>query len=368
MKNNFNLTQWQKRQAALLYHFSSTDYLIGLRDRVNGLFRFTEVLLQTSRAQGRDRLMRSKQWGDRDTTENWADSAWPFLADFQVSIARDIADRASDTYHVTGRYSCGRGLSEYSMQWTTQDEEKQFETMYEEISNYASYIDRTMDKSARTSRWNDFSFALAWRDHASAFPNLPKFRVREDITTDSGQCPTKAGVYISLDDPYASLQFAWPGTPLGRLLEGSTFNELGKNALAAVGRTRLWIDDSAMHGFVCANLSNPAFTADSFFDGAPTPELAPSLVARNAFTSHPSKWCFLELVDGEFEPLEELADPRSQPIENRRFPAGDNCDVSGYYFTPARLDSRRWFNANEVFPHLDSTYGKTIWQWDIQQN
>lgn len=35
MNHKFTLTQWQKKQAALLYYFSSMEYLIGLRDRVN---------------------------------------------------------------------------------------------------------------------------------------------------------------------------------------------------------------------------------------------------------------------------------------------------------------------------------------------
>ncbi len=56
-----NLTQWQKKQAALLYHFSSLKYLEGLRDRVKALRIFANDVLDVSEVQGRDKLLRSKR-------------------------------------------------------------------------------------------------------------------------------------------------------------------------------------------------------------------------------------------------------------------------------------------------------------------
>ena len=35
--------------------------------------------------------------------------------------------------------------------------------------------------------------------------------------------------------------------------------------------------------------------------------------------------------------------------------------------TPAKVDSRRVFKQGEVMPDLDSNYGATIWQWEIDQ-
>jgi hypothetical protein len=131
---------------------------------------------------------------------------------------------------------------------------------------------------------------------------FPKFRVLTDITAESGQTPPRTGVYVSADDHDASLQFAWTGDAYGKLLDCTTFNGLGKAALAATGREKLWVDGRAMLDFVLANLSSPELTCDDFFDEAHTEELAPSLVARNAFTSHPSRWYYVELLNGEFEP------------------------------------------------------------------
>ena len=70
-----NLTLWQKKQAALLYHFSSLKYLEGLRDQVIQLRMFAEGILDTSHHEGRDLLLRCKQWGSRNTSENWENNA-----------------------------------------------------------------------------------------------------------------------------------------------------------------------------------------------------------------------------------------------------------------------------------------------------
>ena len=50
-----------------------------------------------------------------------------------------------------------------------------------------------------------------------------------------------------------------------------------------------------------------------------------------------------------------------------RCPAGQPCPRTGYWFTPARLDSRRLFQQGEVMPEAGGDYGVTIWQWDEQQ-
>lgn len=364
------LTQWQKKQAALLYHFSSMKYLLGLKDRVDRLRAFAEGRIDESRSQGRDRYLHSAQWGDRNTTENWANNAWPFLADFQLSIARAIADLPSEIYHVTGASQCERGVSEVSMQWATKDEEKQFDAMIAEISSYAGEIDYTMQKRYSVSRWNDFGLTLAWVNNSEEIQPIPKFRIQPDIVSAVDELPPRTGVYVSLDDPNAALQFAWRGGHGGKIIMGSTFNDLGLEALSAIGRTKLWVDEIAMRDFICANMSHPALKDDPYImKGHPQPSIAPSLIARNGFTTRSGRWCLVELIEGEFETVEgEVESPASSLLmKNRRFSAGEICEHGGFYFTPARLNSRRRFEIGDVFPSIDSTYGKTIWQWDMQQ-
>jgi len=370
MNCDSSLTLWQKKQAALLYHFSSLKYLKGLLDHVNKIKSFAEERVNQSRIEGRDRFLRSTQWGDRDTTENWANNAWQFLADFQQSVAEDISDRSSNSFHVTGTHQCARGLSEYSMQWATAEEEKRFDAMFAELSNYARNIDTTMQKSYQVSWWSDFGLALAWKNHASELEIIPKFRAVPEIISDTGSIPPRTGVYIAADDPNASLQFGWNGSRGGKIMPSSTFNDLGLSALAAVGRSKLWVDESAMRDFVWANLSNPDLANDEFANSSLSLALAPSVVARYAFKARPTRWYFVEIVEGEFESVEEeieLSLPSQSPT-NQRFRAGDKCQSAGYYFTPARLDSRRWFAHSEGFPAVDSSYGQTIWQWDARQD
>ena len=50
-----------------------------------------------------------------------------------------------------------------------------------------------------------------------------------------------------------------------------------------------------------------------------------------------------------------------------RCEAGQPCPREGYWFTPARIDSRRRFNTGELMPEVGGDYGTTIWQWDETQ-
>ncbi|WP_460844285.1 hypothetical protein [Noviherbaspirillum agri] len=370
MRKTLVLTPWQKKQAALLYHFSSLDYLKGLQTLVNNLITFIDPTLDLAKVQNRDSVLVDKRWGNRDTSENWSSNAWPFLKDFQLSTSKAIANRAFEIYGITGVYQCARGMSEYSMQWTTPDEQNQFDEMFDSIYSYAHYIDNTMQKSYRTSRWDDFNLSIAWQEFKERFPQLPKFQVRTDIEGETGKLPVRTGVYIPQDDPHGSLQFAWAGGGRGELIESATFNDVGLNAFNTVGRKDLWVDGDKMLAFVQANKNDPRLLSDSFFGDSQTPELAPSLIARNSFTSRPCKWYYVELIEGEFEDI-AIVDDSDEPVaptQNRlRIEGGKPCPQTGYWFTPAQSSSGRHFKEGEKMPTIDSDYGATIWQWDPAQ-
>jgi hypothetical protein len=49
--------------------------------------------------------------------------------------------------------------------------------------------------------------------------------------------------------------------------------------------------------------------------------------------------------------------------------AGESCPRAGWWFTPAKVGSRRYFKADEVMPIIEgSSYGSTFWQWDVDQS
>lgn len=50
-----------------------------------------------------------------------------------------------------------------------------------------------------------------------------------------------------------------------------------------------------------------------------------------------------------------------------RCEAGHPCPREGFWVTPAKGDSRRYFRAGDQMPDLRTDYGATIWQWDEQQ-
>src|SRR5690606_23507159 len=60
--------------------------------------------------------------------------------------------------------------------------------------------------------------------------------------------------------------------------------------------------------------------------------------------------------------------PPSPSIAPARVPAGQPCPRSGYWFTPAKADSRHHFKSGDVFPDIpDTAYGTVLWQWAPDQ-
>ncbi|WP_231408566.1 PoNe immunity protein domain-containing protein [Ralstonia solanacearum] len=51
-----------------------------------------------------------------------------------------------------------------------------------------------------------------------------------------------------------------------------------------------------------------------------------------------------------------------------RCEANQPCPRTGYWMTPAKAGSRRYFQQGDVMPAVASDYGSTIWQWDSDQS
>lgn len=362
----FNLSIKQKMHVTLLYHFASLEYLKGLQQRVNSLISFIDPALDEAKLDKRDKMLTTPRWGTRNTSENWSNNAWPFLADFQRSIASDIAKRTMEVYSITDANNCARGTAEQSQAWMNPEDYAEFERRMDEVTDYAMNIDYTMDKTQKTGKWTDFILTEEEKSRPDLFRLAPALRLRTDVLGDSGKTPPRTGVYIPIDDPHGTPQFCWVGKPTGQLQESSTFNALGEAALTSVGRNSLWIDDGRMQAFVQDHIRDPALTSDSFFDySIKNSTLCASLVARHAFRSRPCQWIFVEQIHGMHEDWSENIN--KTPVSGPRVAAGSPCPQPGYYFTPAKADSRRYFDKKESMPHVGGDYGETIWQWDIDQ-
>ncbi len=98
----FELDSWQRRQAAMLYHFSSLEYLKGLHKAISHLIDgIVDPVLNLASEQGRDGVLVDKRWGNRNTSDNWANNAWPLLKDLQAGLAKDIGLRAFEDFRIT---------------------------------------------------------------------------------------------------------------------------------------------------------------------------------------------------------------------------------------------------------------------------
>lgn len=51
-----------------------------------------------------------------------------------------------------------------------------------------------------------------------------------------------------------------------------------------------------------------------------------------------------------------------------RCESGQPCPKDGYWMTPAKAGSRKYFQHGEIMPEVSSDYGSTIWQWDNNQS
>lgn len=122
------------------------------------------------------------------------------------------------------------------------------------------------------------------------------------------------GGYVCADDPNASLQlpldwqWRWQAAT-------EQYNALGEAALAAVGRSRLWLDGQAMVDLFKAHASDRGLRSDPFFDDGQTPAGAPCLVAGHAFTARPWRWHYLEMIHGECEDIGEHAVQAPAPAD-----------------------------------------------------
>lgn len=363
-----SLTAWQSKQAAMFHYITSLEYLQNLHklvtDFIDGV---VDPLLDLANLQGRDAYLADERWGTRRTSQNWANNAWPVLKDLQNSIAMRIAERGNDTYRRPGVAEYMRGVEQFSLEWTTPDEEEDFNRGLETISSVGGWLDDTLANEA-LSRWNDFDISYHYSTFAAMKPTIARYGVRMDVFAETGQVPPVTGVYVALDDPNATLQFAYSENGGRELRVANTFNAVGLDALDFVGRRALWLDHNKMFDFATSKKYAARFHDDIFIQNELEPTLARVAVKRAGLTTRRARWYLVEALAGEFEDA-NYTDTGAKAVanESHRIVGGEICATAGYYFTPAASNSRRYFSAGEPTPRLDTEYGQTIWQWDLHQ-
>lgn len=366
----YTLSLHQKRQATLLYHWMSLDYLRGLKTLIDSLIKGADVTVELAKMQGRDQILTNDRWGVRDTAANWSTFVFPALEDFRKSTIWQIAQVANEVYGNTGANQCAHMINEFSSLWMTQEEEERFKGQWEEVGRYADKIDQSAGLGEHRPL-DDSTMAVYWSEAAVQFPRLPKLRVRTDVEGATGQRPPRTGVYVPQDDPNGTLQFAWTGDNAGQLGKEKTFNALGLRLLGTIGRNALWLDQAKMTDYAIDAFRKGELT--DYCGLGPGDERDPdgawAILSQQSFTTRPCKWYFVEMIDGEFDDEADVASVAgSETVAARlRCEAGNPCPSEGFWFTPAQAGSRRFFKAGEVMPGLGGDYGATIWQWDKDQ-
>ena len=372
----YKLSLQQKRQATLLYHWTSREYLQGLKDLIDTLIKGADVNLTLAKLQGRNELLTNERWGVSDTAANWSTLVFPALEDFRKSTIWHIAQVANEVYGNTGASQCARMISEHSSLWMTPEEQERFQAQFEEVYRYAAKHNEVVGSTGYRPL-SDSDMVLEWVENTARFPRLPKFHVRTDIEAETGHLTPCTGVYVPQDDPHGTLQFAWKGRTSrndesGALGPCTTFNDLGLQALATAGRQALWVDKAAMFAFTKMPEADAVLRNDpAYLSVGVTEYNARAFVSSAAFVSRPCKWYFVERIEGEYDD-EEMTLPSTSvgsgaATTRLRCDAGQPCPREGFWFTPAKAGSRRRFQQGEVMPAFSTDYGSTIWQWDERQ-
>jgi hypothetical protein len=363
MSETFKLLLWQKRQAALIYHFTSLGYLQEYRRRVYQLLGEADTLVNTATAQERDRYLEDPQWGHRNTVDNWTHSGpWGALQDLKKNAEYLVAMRPFEVYGNTGIYGAAHMLAEYSTAWMTPDEETKFKQDFEALCKFASRMDDIL-----TRRNIDYlTYYLWWTQFSHQFARLPKLRVRTDVVGESGKVPPRTGVYVAQDDPNAGLQFGWTGSDRGHhspLPDALTLNEIGLHALQFAGRDNMWFNEAKMQEFCML----PQYRGILTYGDPPMPGNGVS-IGSVAEISRPCKWYYVELIDGEWDDEENEAVVETSGT--LRATAGEAVPREGVWYTPALKGEAGTLRlkAGDRLPATRFTdWGEVIWYWQSER-
>jgi len=356
------LNPWHKRQAALIHHFTSMEYLKGLLPQIDSLLAMADEMLdERSHLDTAGRALAG--WSSQNTASHFSTYAFPALKEFREGIIKDIALRTIEQYSVAGEHQCARMLEEYAYQmaWATPEQEKLFRKTAEGVFRYSRQLSNIV---SRPSAMDDFIYWLLWNEGVMDSHRIPKFRIRTDFVVQTNQVPPRTGIYVAKNDPMASLQFAWTGG-YGKLCPAMAPNDVGRAVLKQIGRERMWGDTEAFYRFLDANRHlDPYGWSDVQPDVA---KVAPSVIAGESFDQKDSEWYFVERIADEFEDIDGSYAGTDRPDRRPdRVAAGKPVPVAGWWYTPAQ-GSRRFFKEGDVFPGISSDWGDTFWIWAADQ-
>ena len=364
MSDNLELNPWHKRQAALLYHFTSMDYLQSILQRIDKLIGMADAMLE-ERSSFDAAGIALGNWSQTSTAAHFGTHAYPALIAFRESVAKYITLRAYERYGPAGEHQCARMLHEYApnMIWATHEQERAFGEEAESVFRYAADLSGYV---TRPGTVDDLSYWIDWQSGHIKQERVPRFRVRTDIVGISGQTPPRTGVYVPRNHPYGALQFGWTGG-YGELDDARDLNDFGMMVLRRVGRQGLWDDTAGLYRVLDENRHvnqagwEDVVAKDAAYVAAP--------IARMMFENRPCEWYFVEMIEGEYEEIDgTYAGTGSTLVRPNRVAGGKPVPATGWWYTPAQ-EARRYFKQGDVFPVIENnSWGDTFWLWALDQS
>jgi hypothetical protein len=308
----------------LLERYVSAEYFSGLRDTWGELINHVERCLDNFMANlpsnYRSRALPEQPdavWGQL-VLPNFR-STYQSLCEGYIQLTHgDISGLGESN----GPYNDFKGQSEFWSGWMNREDQNRYGEILHIATNIAGNIMFTTDAS-----WKPFSLSTRYdegsRGPLNPPPSWPSYGLVTGTKVATGAHVSKAGIYIP-DVDSSCAQFL--STENNRVPMANVFVRM-------------------------KDLLDPD-TGEKYSE---TPE----------YEKRPCVWTLVERISTSGVIASTTALP--QP-ERHRVLGGQVCPETGYYFTPAKVGSRRAFKKGDILPTLDTAYGTTIWQWDSHQD
>ncbi len=308
----------------LLERYISLEYFGELRDAWGTMVKHVETCLdqfmQNLPLDYRNRPLSDQPdavWGER-VLPNFRDT-FQGLCDGYIRLSH--GDMAA-LHYAHGVTSDFKGQMDFWSGWMSEEDEEKYRDLMSAALTLSSNI-----KATEGAYWDHgdltWDYDVPSRGPLNPPPNWPSYRSVSSVKASTGERLLKSGIYLpDIDDSCA--QFL-----------SIKYNE-------------------APEASVFVGMSDTFDPVTQTKDGE-----------EPRHENRPCTWTLIERVS---DTGGRSTAPSLLPPTTHRVTAGESCPETGYYFTPARADSRRRFEQGEIMPDFESGYGLTIWQWDQVQD
>ena len=276
-----SLTPWQQAQAAILAYFASTPYLQYLHDVVLSL------------QDGRLSPLRQDQHGPGSRGLRWQRYDWAFLGEISAWTTQNLVLRRHGIYRKSNASERMMNAHMTAREYMGADEVEAFDAVTSLVGRVSDRLDRTLSLNGHGG-WNDHGLSRECDRHALFARLESNFAPNSAFVCATGAAVPRTGIYMALDDPHATLRFAWAGKDAPPMPKASTFNILGLEALEVIGRDRLWRDDAAMRAFINRAHVARQLERDGWWRDRDSPSVPVLLLSSYVFETLPMNWILVE--------------------------------------------------------------------------